>query len=75
MREFFSDALGKIDKNKISITDNFFEMGGNSLNIAILLSKIKKHYDMVIPLDKFKEISTIEKMEVYIKAHESIIHF
>lgn len=74
LREFVSDALGKIDKNKISITDNFFEMGGNSLNIAILLSKIKKHYDMVIPLDKFKEISTIEKMEVYVKAHESIMY-
>lgn len=72
LREFFSDALGKLDKNKIGITDNFFEMGGNSLNIAILLSKIKKHYDKVIPLDKFKEISTIEKMEAYIKDCEDV---
>ncbi len=74
LREFFSDALGKIDKSKIGITDNFFEMGGNSLNIAILLSKIKKHYDKVIPLDKFKEISTIKKMEAYIKDHEDILY-
>jgi amino acid adenylation domain-containing protein len=68
LRKFFSDALGKTDKSEIGITDNFFEMGGNSLNIAMLLSKIKKHYDKVIPLDKFKEISTIERMEAYLVA-------
>ncbi len=71
--EFFSDALGDIDKDLISTTDNFFEMGGNSLNIAILLSKIKNHYNKVISLDKFKDIPTIEKMEAYLNANERVV--
>lgn len=64
--DLFYDSIGELDKTKISISDDFFDLGGNSLNVAMLLINIQKEFDKVIPFDKFRGISTVEKLESYI---------
>lgn len=55
---FWSEILG-IDK--VGINDDFFNIGGNSLNIMSLISRIAGRYGMRIPLGEMFESSTIEE--------------
>jgi amino acid adenylation domain-containing protein len=71
----------KIDKNKIGIDDDFFGLGGHSLNATALVSKIHKKLKFQFQLQQVFEISTIraqaahmakqaENPYVYIEAGE-----
>ncbi len=46
---------------KISVKSRFFELGGNSLHIMALNSKIHKEFDVRIPLKEFFNKPTLEK--------------
>ncbi|MBN1185861.1 MAG: amino acid adenylation domain-containing protein [Bacteroidales bacterium] len=48
--------------NDISIGDNFFEIGGNSLIALQLINRIKDVFDITITLKDFLENDTIEKL-------------
>jgi acyl carrier protein len=56
-----------IGEEKIGLNSNFFDMGGHSLNAAILLSRIHKELDAVVPLAVFFQCPTIRELSVYIK--------
>ncbi len=62
----WSEVL-KIDKEKISIDDNFFESGGHSLSATILLNRIQKSMHIKVPLSAMFETPTIRKLSQYIK--------
>ncbi|HPD65313.1 MAG TPA: amino acid adenylation domain-containing protein [Bacteroidia bacterium] len=48
--------------NEISITDNFFHLGGNSLVAVQILAEIEKHFFIKLPLAVFFENSTIRSL-------------
>lgn len=53
--------------NSENITDNFFEIGGNSLLAAIMMSRIYEKYEVNIPLDIFYKEPTIEGISDWMK--------
>lgn len=55
----WSDILGH-SKEKISILDNFFEIGGNSLNAINVISKINETYEEDLPVIALFKYPTIE---------------
>jgi amino acid adenylation domain-containing protein len=58
--ELWSDILG-IGKESIGITSNFFQLGGNSLNIMTLISRVHREFDIRIMLAEIFNNPTIEK--------------
>jgi tyrocidine synthetase-3 len=53
---------------KIGITNGFFELGGNSLNVMSLITKIHKEFDARLSLGEIFNNTTIEKQARIIKA-------
>jgi amino acid adenylation domain-containing protein/thioester reductase-like protein len=52
----FSDLLGLKD---ISVTSDFFEVGGDSLLLARLMNKLARRYDVVVPLEQIFRIPSV----------------
>ncbi len=69
MVEIWSEVL-EMDKNKISISANFFQLGGHSLKANIIVSKIHKALQVSIPLAEFFKNPTIKALVEYILVNE-----
>lgn len=52
---------------KVGIDENFHKIGGHSLNIMALISKVSKAFDVDYPLSELFTNVTIEKMAEYIR--------
>ncbi len=50
----------------ISVTDTFFELGGDSLRAAVLYEELKKRYKIQVPLKYIFQHSSIEELASYI---------
>jgi acyl carrier protein len=68
--DLFSEVLGDVDRGTITVTDNFFDLGGNSLSAALLLSTVQTRYRARVSPTKFFQIATIEKLEAYLAARK-----
>jgi len=55
-----------LEVEKIGVLHNFFECGGNSLNVMALLSKIHREFDIRIPLGEIFDNPTIEQQAAII---------
>jgi amino acid adenylation domain-containing protein len=66
LAEIWSEVL-TIDKSKISIATNFFEVGGQSLKATILLAKIHKELQVKVPMAEVFKRPTIKGLGAYIK--------
>jgi amino acid adenylation domain-containing protein len=62
--ELWTDLLGI---NTIGINNNFFELGGNSLNIMILASRIHREFDVRIPLGEIFNNASIREQAALIR--------
>ena len=62
----WGEVLG-IGKDKISIDDNFFVLGGHSLKATIALNKIHKEFEVDMNLGKIFELPTIRGLAQYIR--------
>jgi bacitracin synthase 3 len=60
--KIWSEVLG-IEKEKIGIHDNFFEIGGNSLNLIMLVGKISKELSIEMPISQIYRYPTIRDIE------------
>jgi amino acid adenylation domain-containing protein len=69
----WSETL-KIDKNLISINDNFFQLGGNSLLSIILSNKISKKFNKQINIVSIFKNLSIKKQELLLINNEEIIN-
>ncbi|MFC2146102.1 amino acid adenylation domain-containing protein [Acidobacteriota bacterium] len=67
--EIWSDVLG-IGKENISITANFFEIGGHSLNAEMVRSRIHKELNVKLPLAEIFKTPTIKELSPKIQAAE-----
>ncbi|MDQ1354235.1 MAG: hypothetical protein QG657_4544, partial [Acidobacteriota bacterium] len=56
-----------ISKNKIGIDNNFFQLGGQSLKLVMLIAQIHKEFDVMAPMSKFFEIFSVRSQAQYIK--------
>ncbi len=62
----WADILEK-DQNAISIDDFLFELGGQSLNVIRMSSRIHKEFNISIPITVIFELSTIRRIAEYIE--------
>jgi acyl carrier protein len=74
-RTDFEEMLAEIwrellNVEKISVHDNFFEIGGHSLLLTQLASRIRKVFDIEIPLRTLFDVPTIEDMTTAIAAYQ-----
>jgi amino acid adenylation domain-containing protein/thioester reductase-like protein len=58
-REIATAFAEVLDVQALSIDDNFFDFGGNSLLIALLASRLSTTYDMDLPLPEIFEKATV----------------
>ncbi|HEX3048709.1 MAG TPA: amino acid adenylation domain-containing protein, partial [Bacillota bacterium] len=64
---------GVLGVDHIGISDNFFDLGGHSLNGAILISRIQMEFKVDIPLSELFKTPTVKGLVAYItKADQSI---
>ncbi|MCP5105212.1 MAG: amino acid adenylation domain-containing protein [bacterium] len=63
----WAEVLG-LDAAKIGIHDDFFQLGGNSLNILKVPSMLKKNFDLDIPMGSLFLYPTVE--ELALNVHE-----
>jgi len=65
----WQDILGI---EKISVLDNFFMIGGNSLNAMILSTRIVKKHNIKIPLGKIFENPTIKSLAKFMEDSKEV---
>jgi amino acid adenylation domain-containing protein len=63
--ETWSGILG-VEKERIGIDDNFFHLGGHSLNAALMTAKIHQVYAITIPLAEVFRASTVRTLADFI---------
>lgn len=51
---------------RIGIRDDFFELGGDSLKVITVVSRIQKELEVLVPIPEFFDRSTIEGLACYI---------
>ncbi len=59
--KIWSEVLG-LEKEKIGINDNFFEIGGNSINLIMLVGKINKEFGVDMPIPQIYQHPTIKEI-------------
>jgi len=67
MVEIWSEVL-EMEKERISVTDNFFDLGGPSLKAVLLVGRISKHFSMEIQLEDIFQKKTVMNLTDYIAA-------
>jgi acyl carrier protein len=65
----WQEVLGS---KKIGINDNFFDLGGNSLKLIKVFSKIEKHLGVAVPVIKMFEYSTIKSFQDFLSGRVDI---
>ncbi|MCP5052176.1 MAG: amino acid adenylation domain-containing protein, partial [bacterium] len=68
--ETWSDVL-KLEKEKIGIDADFFQMGGHSLNATMMTSRLHKAFHAKIPLVELFKNPTIRELAGYITGLET----
>ncbi len=72
LTEIWSTVLN-IDTEKIGVNTNFFDLGGDSINILILTSQINKKFNCDITITDIFGAPTIENIEHFINNENSFI--
>ncbi|MCP4213534.1 MAG: hypothetical protein GY765_02705, partial [bacterium] len=70
LTSIWSDVLGR-DKKTISMDADFFQMGGHSLKVTMLVEKIQSELKRDVPLSDIFKTPTIEKMTGLIAGKDS----
>jgi amino acid adenylation domain-containing protein len=59
-----------LDLEEVSIDGDFFELGGNSMNVARLVARIENEFNLTIPIASLFERPTVEKLSGFISGKE-----
>ncbi|NIM16717.1 MAG: amino acid adenylation domain-containing protein [Candidatus Aminicenantes bacterium] len=71
--EIWAKVLG-IEKDIIGINDSFFALGGHSLRATIVLSKIQKELNAVVPLKEMFGKPSIRELAEYIQGMKKEVY-
>jgi len=71
--EIWSDVLG-VEKRRIGIHDDFFQLGGHSLRAAALLSRVHKEFSKEIPIGEFFKAPTITAISKLLAVPEKSLY-
>lgn len=63
VKQVWCDALGTDDVRTDAL---FYELGGNSVILLIILDEIHRRFEVEIPIADYDQYDTIEKMTAYI---------
>ena len=69
----WSEVLN-IEKEKIGVSTDFFDLGGHSLKMILLTNKIKKAFNVAISLKELIGHSTIQSLSHYLSEQDTTIH-
>jgi amino acid adenylation domain-containing protein len=72
MRQIWEDVL---QINPISVTDNFFDLGGHSLTAVTLISRIAQEFNQQLPLASLFQNVTVEKLSNLLKGQNGDRYF
>ncbi|CCQ65303.1 COG1020: Non-ribosomal peptide synthetase modules and related proteins [Crocosphaera watsonii WH 0402] len=61
-----------LEIEKVGIYDNFFDLGGNSLLVTQVISKVRQTFQVELPLQKLFETPTIAELELLIQENKTI---
>jgi amino acid adenylation domain-containing protein len=67
----WADVL-KTDPGMISITSSFFEVGGDSIKVMLLVNKINRQYNVSIPFKEFFSKMNIQNLAAYLGAIQTL---
>ena len=70
--EIWKEALG-FNNEKISVTDHFFQLGGNSIRAIRLLALIYKKFGVKIEISFLFDQGTIESIAQYLDDQNSLL--
>ncbi len=68
LAEIWAGVLG-LGKEQISVTANFFQLGGHSLRATLLAARVVKRLDFQLPLMEIFKNPTVRGMARYIQEH------
>ncbi len=68
--EIWAELLS-VEKDQIGVEDNFFDLGGSSLQLIIIKNKMKKIFENDIPIVKMFFHPTIRSLANYLSKNES----
>ncbi|MCP4155866.1 MAG: amino acid adenylation domain-containing protein, partial [bacterium] len=66
LAEIWAKVLG-LEKEKIGIDDNFFRMGGHSLNATRMVSQVHKELNAALPLAEIFKTPRIRELAAYLE--------
>ncbi|ACB52421.1 peptide synthetase [Crocosphaera subtropica ATCC 51142] len=61
-----------LEIEEVGIYDNFFDLGGNSLLVTQVISKIRQTFQVELPIQKLFETPTIAELEVLIQENKAV---
>ncbi len=70
MAEIWADILD-VEKESVSIDDNFFQRGGHSLKATQLLARIHKEFDVKVTLAEIFQKPRLDDLTLYVKGMEA----
>ncbi len=56
-----------IEESRISVESDFFKLGGHSLKVTVLVSKLYKEFSIRVPVDEVFKSSTVRQLAEYIR--------
>jgi thioesterase domain-containing protein/acyl carrier protein len=65
IREIWQEVL---DLERIGVFDNFFEIGGHSLNATVMIAKLRREFNFSLPLTEIFSSPTISQVAKYIRS-------
>ncbi len=68
--EIWSEVL-KIDREQIGVNNSFFALGGNSLKIVLMLNKLSKELNVLVPINEVFNHQEIKSLSLYIQKMDS----
>ena len=60
-----------LDTEPIGVTDNFFDLGGHSLQMARIIAAMEKKFGLVVPMTTIYHTRTIEELARHIEARQT----
>jgi amino acid adenylation domain-containing protein len=61
----------KLDSDEISVTKSFMEMGGHSLRIILMLNKVYKEFNVLVPINDVFQHPTVRELIAHIHELEN----